>query len=280
MADADTTATADKNKSDEALEDPGMAEFLRNKEAGKESAVEDTKESEGDADATAETEETTAESTEDESSEPGETKAEDGSTAKKEQNRLGYQLRQIRAGDPFVSRARKALQDEYVNVEGITDDQREIRQIKSDNYLEKLERDRAQLVADGDAIAAEYDYLNPQDEAHFDKPLYDYLMAKFGRDSLIMSDPDENGKTEIVGYRTRLLDYIREEADLIARGSKGNSGKTESAKTAVKLDKGKTEAQMDAASDEPGGTSTAKADNAKDNDPLVAAFISGMDSVK
>lgn len=289
MADADTTATADKPKTDEVPDDPGMAEFLRQKNEGsgtkpepKEEVTTEEEEPAGDETTEGATTEEPAETT----TAPEKAEADDDSTAQKDQNRLGFQLRQIRAGDPFVARARKALTDDYVNAEGLTDDQREIRQMKSDRYIEKLETSRATLVSDNQQIAEEYPFfrpLNPDGSKNpeFNEPLYKRAIERFGRDSLEMSEPDENGVQQIVGYKVRLLDYMREEADLYQAASKAGTETKPPVKPETKpapKDKGKDDAAMDAASEEPGGASTAKTEADEENDPMVKAFLAGFDS--
>ena len=296
MPEPDTTVTTDKPSTDEAPADPGMAAFLadkKDKEATTEKAetseekVEDKTEAEkpaGDKPA----EETKTEAKGEEVT-PVKTEAGDDSTAEQNQNRLGYQLRQIRAGDPFVARARKALTDDYVNEAGITDDQREIRQMKADRYLETLETKRAQLVADNQQVAEEYSFFRPLNpdgtkNPEFNEALYKRAVDRFGRDSLEMSEPDENGKQEIVGYKVRLLDYMREEADLWLAGRGETKGKTDPKKPDEKVetpkkDDAKTQAEMDAASEEVGGASTTKSEaQAEEKDPMVKAFLAGFDS--
>ena len=277
MADSDTTATADKSVSTDALE------TLEDEtsDSSKETEAQDTGTDDSEASEETETDESNDTETDD-SDDSDESKAENGSTAKQEQNRLGYQLRQIRVNDPFVAQARRTLTADYVNEEGITDDQREIRQMKADSYIEKLETSRATLVSDNQTVAEEIPIFNPA-SPEFKKDLYDRALLRFGRDSLEMSEPDAQGKQEIVGFKVRLLDYMREEADLYHAGSNGSKEtkpKSDAKKEDKSEDKSKKDAKMDAASEDPGGVSDTKAQDTKDNDPIVNAFLDGFDSVK
>ena len=192
-----------------------------------------------------------------------------------------------------MARAKKALQDDYVNADGISDEQREIRQMKSDRYIEKLETSRATLVSDNQKIAEEFSFFRPKnpdgsDNPEFNEALYKRATDRFARDSLEMSEPDEQGVQQIVGYKVRFLDYMREEADLYLAGRSQDTSKTPTPKkpapnTDSKDDKskgkGKSDAEMDAASEDVGGASTAKSDQAQDEDPMVNAFLKGFDSV-
>lgn len=184
----------------------------------------------------------------------------DGSTAEKDQNRLGYQIRQIRGNDEYVAKLRSNLQDNYVNEAGLTDEQARIRKLESDAYIKDVEQARATLVTDNDRVAQEISLFNPRSK-DFNKDLLDRSLRRFARDQL---NRDENG--EIIGFKIPLLDYMREEADgYLARGPI----EAKSQETAA--------ATMDAASETAGGSSPTQATSKKD--PLDAAFEAGFDSV-
>lgn len=199
-------------------------------------------------------------------------KADDDATAK-EQRRVGYQLRQIRQNDPYVSKQRKALQEEYVNEANITDDQREIRQIKADNYLKTLETSRAQLVADQQTVASEIPMFDPNSD-DFRKDLYDRSLRRYGRDSL---EQDDEGN--ITGYKIPLLEYLREEADSYRALSIDSDKSKPDPKSSQSKTKTDDDAKMDAASEDAGGSSPTTTE-ASEKDPTVEAFLQGFDSVK
>lgn len=187
--------------------------------------------------------------------------AADGSAAEKEQNRLGYQMRQIRGNDTFVAKLRTNLNDNYVNAEGLTDEQARIRKLEADQYIKDVEGARTQLIVDNDKVAQEISLFNPNSK-DFSKELLDRSLQRYSRDQL-----ERDAEGEIIGYKIPLLDYMREEADAYTAGSA--SGKKADDTAA---------ATMDAASDNPGGTSPATTTPKKT--PFDEAFEAGFNSVK
>lgn len=248
-----------------ALDEQSQEDATKSEETSTEEDSEESKSTEEGSE-----EDQAGDESEDEGTGDDESKPSDGADVKS-QRRLGYQLRQIRQNDPYVATARRNLQG-WVEEDGLSDEQREIRGIRADNYIRDLETKRAQLVADNVQVASEFSIFNPQ-SPDFNKALYDRSLARFGRDSLQL---DDNG--EIIGYKISLADYMREEADSYLAMSKVDSGKS---KTAPKKKAATTDAdraRMDAASDAPGGASPTKGESQKD--PITDAFLAGFDSVK
>jgi len=243
----------------EAL-DEGISEDTSGSEETKETKIEETKPT-GEETKTEETEET-----EEKLEGKPEAKAEDDSTAKKEQSRLGYQLRHIRANDPYIAKVRTNLQDNYVQAEGLTDDQRSIRRIESDQYVRDLETSRAKLVSDNNTVAAEIPMFNPN-SPEFNKELYERSLARYSRDNLEL-DP----QGEITGFKTPLVDYMREEAD-------GYLALVDKSKPEPKKPAPNSNAKMDAASEDTGGTS-ASIPTPEDKDSISKAFLAGFESIK
>ena len=243
----------------EAL-DEGKPEVAAESEETKEPKVEGPKST----DEGTETEET--KETKEEPAGKPEAKAGDDSTAKQEQNRLGYQLRHIRANDPYIGKVRQGLQDDYVQAEGLTDDQRSIRRIESDNYIRDLETSRAKLVSDTVAIQQEIPMFNPRGKG-FREDLYNRSLERYSRDNLEL-DP----QGEITGFKTPLADYMREEADSYL--ALVDKSKVKDKKTAPD-----SNAKMDAASEDAGGAS-ASVPTHEDKDPITKAFLAGFESMK
>ena len=187
--------------------------------------------------------------------------AADGSAAK-EQNRLGFQLRQVRGRDPVVAKLRTTYQDQYVNEAGLTPEQAQIRKLEADAYIKDVEQSRAQLMADNDTAAREISLFNPNSK-DFNKDLLDRSLNRYGRDNLDL-DPNTG---DILGYKTPLLEYLREEAETFLAGSNTSKKKQETAA-----------ATMDAASETAGGASPTQATSKVD--PRDEAFMAGFNSVK
>lgn len=257
MADdiVDTEKLVNEALDDGKPEDTGKAEETKEtkveepKPTGEETKTEDTKETKVEPDGKPETKAAT-----------------DDSAADKQQSRLGYQLRQIRANDPYISKVRQGLQDDYVAADGLTDEQRSIRRLESDQYVKDLETSRARLVSDNNTVNQEIPIFNPNSE-EFNKTLYERSLARYSRDNLEL-DP----QGEITGFKTPLLDFMREEADsyLVLVDKK----KPEDKKPAPD-----SNAKMDAASEDAGGAS-ASVPTQDEKDPIMAAFVKGFDSMK
>lgn len=182
--------------------------------------------------------------------------------ATKEQNRLGYQLRQIRTNDEYVSKLRTNLQDNYVSAEGLTPEQSQIRKLEADAYIKDVEQARAQIVSDNQKVSQEISIFNPKSK-DFNKELLDRSLTRYARDHLVRDE--QTG--EILGYKMPLAEYMHEEADTYLAG-----------RNTVQKKRATATAQMEAAAEEPGGTSTARAE-AKE-DPMEKAFLDGFNSVR
>lgn len=206
--------------------------------------------------------------------------AADGDAAKN-QNRVGYQLRQLRQKDEFVQKSRETLNN-WVNS---ADDNQEarLRRMEADQYLADVERSRAQLVTDGDRIIQEIPLFNPQSD-DFDKAVYDRALQRYSRDQLITENVD--GVAQIVGYKQPLLDYMKEEADAYYAGvesaKKRNAKSAEADKTSKEVDKTsqkKKQAKMDDAGEVTTGSRSPESSKSESN-PVDDAFLAGFDSVK
>lgn len=201
------------------------------------------------------------------------TEAADDSTAQQEQNRLGYQLRQIRSNDVFVNRQRQNLQN-WVNDPSITNDEARLRSIEAENYIEKVERARAQLITDEEQARKELSVFNPQ-SPDYREAIYDRAIQRYARDQVI-TEEDANGVQQIVGYKIPLLDYLREEADSYLAGV-DSSRKTST--DSKESDSKKAQARMDAASEvTTGGASPEAIKPAKS--AFDEAFEAGFNSVR
>jgi len=255
MTTKDDTATAEETKvvdvpaesSDEAKDTSTVTETSSTET--KESEASETK-GEGDKD----------EGTSDESKAGDKSEADDDSAAK-EQNRLGFQLRQIRGNDQYVKTLRTNAQD-WVNEAGLTDEQSRLRKLEADAYIKDVEQARASLVLDNERVAGEIPLFD-KNSKEFDEGFVKRAFERYARDQLNLDD-----EGQIVSYKIPLLDYMREEADGYYAGSKRKV-----------VDNSKSQAEMDAATETPSSTSTEQAKpNAKS--PFDEAFEAGFNSVK
>lgn len=201
----------------------------------------------------------------------------DDSAAQKERNRSGYQIRQLVSSNPRMQAIRERLQPWIED----TDDPAEKRDRQRDvnDYIRDAARAQDDIQRDSEAVAKEIPQFNPQAK-EFDQVLYQRAMNQYARDMCIEDQngiTDKNGNPIIVGYRMRLIDYMREKAEDYGLESKSTgSGKQTNSNTG-KSSKGKTsktdKAKMDAAADTPGGASAASSKNkGDDDDPFMAGF--------
>lgn len=197
---------------------------------------------------------------------------------KAKQNREAGKLRLAQKNEK-ISELRGRLQTEYVDAAEDEND-RKIRAIESDRYVERIERVNRDLQRDNEQAAREIPLFNAADTEHFDKDLLDRSLKRYARDCLTQ---DENG--QITGYSIPLLDYLREEADGYGAGSKTQtpqqdaSAKAKAAADAKKAAADKAKAEMDAASDATGGSSAAAAEakRTQAGTSFDEAFLAGMD---
>lgn len=204
----------------------------------------------------------------------------DDSEAEKERNREGYKIRQLVDSNPAVQLLREKLQPVVDN----TTDAAERKDLQRDlnDYVKDVARTHDDLNRDNEQVAVEIPIFRARNadgtpNPAFRKPLLDRALAQYARDMAIYDQngvTDANGNRIIVGYRMRLLDYMREKAEDYGFGSKKPGQEKQLAKPTDK--KGTTaadKAKMDAAADTPGGQSPsgskAKGD---DDDPFVAGF--------
>jgi hypothetical protein len=205
----------------------------------------------------------------DQGDEGGEAEAEQGdSTAKKEQNRVGYQLRQLRGTDEFIRKSRDNLND-WVNEAENQEDAR-LRRIEANQFLADVEKSRAQLQFNGEQAAREIDIFNPESDS-FNQQVLNRAFQRYARDQLI-TDTDASGQVQVIGYKTPLLDYLREEADAYMAG-------VESAKSQGKPQHSpKPKTRTDSGAEVVGAVSPKTTEPPKS--AFDDAFDSGFDSIK
>ena len=201
----------------------------------------------------------------------------DDSAAQKERNRSQYQIRQLVSNNPRMQAIRERLQPWIEDTEDASE--RKDRQRDVNDYIRDAARAQDDIQRDSEAVAKEISKFNPQSN-DFDQTLYQRAMAQYARDMCIEDQNgavDKNGNPIIVGYRMRLIDYMREKAEDYGLESKSTgSGKQPNSSSNTGKSKGKSKtdkAKMDAAADTPGGASAASSKNKGDeDDPFMAGF--------
>lgn len=257
MAEADGTATADTStttaapakSSDEAAEQQPGTETKKSQTT--ETSTEETGGSEQD----------NSQDTKVAGKQDDKTEAEGEPAAEKQEAQVRYQLRQIRNNDQYVGKLRSNLEENYVNEVGITPEEARVRKVEAEQYVDRVTRSRAELVADNDRVAQDISLFNPSSK-DFNKPLLDRSLARYARDQL---ERDSDG--EIIGYKLSLYDYMREEADAYYAGSSSAKDKQSQAT-----------AKMDASAESPGKASPSQTEAKKT--PFDDAFEAGFNSVK
>lgn len=276
MADAGDTSTAtDAKTTDEGA--AGAADTTKDT-TGKAKPVDDAASSAatGDADDQSGTGEGSDDHTED--GDAGDSASKDDAdksrSDKAKQNQEAGKLRLAKKSSESTSDLRQRLQTEYVD-EAENENQREIRQLKTDRYIENIERVGRDLQRDNEQAAREIPLFNPG-SPEFNKELLDRSLKRYARDCLTQ---DENG--QVSAYSISLLDYLREEAGMYgaAGGNTSKSQKSQQEDAAAKKAKDdKAKAEMDAAADAAGGASAQAAEAKKtDTDEFDDAFLAGMD---
>lgn len=198
--------------------------------------------------------------------------ADQSQSDKAKQNREAAKLR-IAQKNEKTAELRQRLQTDYID-EATTDNEREIREIKTDRYIEKIERVSRDIARDNEQAAREIDLFNPS-SPQFNKDYLDRSLKRYARDCLTQ---DENGM--ITSYSVPLLDYLREEADSYGAGSRtGNKNDAAKDAAAKKAKAEQAKAKMDAAADAAGGTSAQAAEAKKTGtDKFDDAFLAGFDN--
>lgn len=194
----------------------------------------------------------TAEDSENDADESSEAQ-DDSADARAEQNRLAA-LRRVQERDASREKLEAERQEHLNSIDD--EDKRRIANLEWDNYINRVSQTRENLLSDAEAIRREYPMFDPNSK-DFNKDLYERSMKRFARDS---AEADSDGN--IISVKTRLRDYLKEEAELFLAGSKTGSRKQSNAK-----------AKMDAAAERPTG-STAPKKTAQEEDPFLAGFNS------
>lgn len=196
----------------------------------------------------------------------------DKSQSTKEQNRKAMELRLAQKNEKSQE-LRQKLQTDYID-EAENDNDRRIREIETDRYIEKVERVNRDLARDNEQAAREIPLFN-SGSSEFNKDLLDRSLKRYSRDCLTQ---DENGA--IVAYSIPLLDYLREEAAMYGAAGSNASGDKPTQQEADAAKKAKAEqdqAKMDAAADATGGASAQAAEAKKTgNESFDDAFLAGM----
>jgi hypothetical protein len=184
-------------------------------------------------------------------------------TKKAEQNREAGKLRIAQKSEDNLKQLRDDLQTGYVD-EAEDERDRQIRELRMEQYLEKVRGVNERLQRDNEQAAKEIDVFNSSSPS-FNKALLDRTMKRYARDCLQVA---EDGKT-ITGYTVPLLDYLREEADTYGLGSNTHTPQKKAATASAK---------MDAAAEDTGGSSAAAAEAKQTGkDSFDDLFLAGMD---
>jgi hypothetical protein len=177
--------------------------------------------------------------------------AKDDSTAKKEENRVGYQLRQLRGNDEFIRQSRSNL-DTWVK-EAETPEDARLRKLEANQVLGDIERSRAQLRTDGEAVSQEIAIFN-SNSADFNQQLYNRAMQRYSRDQLV-TENDAGGTPQIISYKTPLLEYMREEAESYYAAVDAASKQKSASDEKKQVDKKTKQANLKDVAEEPGAVS-------------------------
>jgi hypothetical protein len=194
----------------------------------------------------------------DDAGDQGNDKADD-SEAQKQRNREEYKLRVSQRETKELAQMRQNL-DAWVD-EAADDTERRTRRVEAKQYLSDVQHTQEDIARDNQEVAREIPLFNAA-SPEFRQDLLDRSLRRYARDCL---DLDTNGV--VVGYKMRLLDYMREEAEAygVARSNTPEQKKQPSKK--------ENRAKMDAAADTPGGTSP---NGSKTKDEADDPFLKGF----
>lgn len=183
----------------------------------------------------------------------------DDSEAKKQRNREEYKLRVAQRESKEVTQMRQNL-DAWVN-EAEDDTERRTRAVEAKQYLSEVKGAQDEIARDNEQVAREIPIFNAA-SPEFRQDLLDRSLKRYARDCL---EVDANGV--VVGAKMRLLDYMREEAEAYGVARSNTPSKQEKQPS-----KKQSKAKMDAAADEPGGTSPSTGKKSAEDDPFLAGF--------
>lgn len=190
---------------------------------------------------------------------------------KAKQNREAAKLR-IAQKNKDTADLRQKLQEDYVD-QAADDNDRRIREMETDRYIENIERVGRDIARDNEQAAREISLFNPA-SPDFNKDLLDRSLKRYARDCLTQ---DSNG--QIVKYSIPLLDYLREEAGMYGAAYSGKQIDQQQAAAAKKAKADKAKAQMDAAAEGAQGASAQAAEAKKTGtDTFDDAFLAGFDN--
>lgn len=205
--------------------------------------------------------------TEDEDQGADEDEGEDSAPSKKE-NKLAYQIRQLSSNNPLMSRLQERVQPW---VEDATDaaEKRE-RQRDVNEYIREASRAQDDIKRDNEQVIREIGLFNPN-SADYNQGLHQRALAQYARDMAVEDQNgavDGNGNPIIVGYRMRLIDFMREKAEDYGFQSKKPVTEKQPGKPSSKNAK----ARMDAAADSRGGSSNSTGKDTEKKDPFLEGF--------
>lgn len=205
--------------------------------------------------------------------------------AKQKRDAEGYKIRHLINDNPVVKLVREKLQP----VVDATQDESARKDLQRDlnDYVKDIAQVHDVLQRDNEQVAKEipiFRVANPDGTPNpeFNKSLLDRALAQYARDMAIYDENgvrDANGNPIIVGYRMRLLDYMREKAEDYGFGSKKTRNQDKQMDKKSNDDKDKAakkkadQAKMDAAADTPGGKSPAEGKGKTEaDDPFMQGF--------
>lgn len=263
-----TTTTVDKG-----TEEPDLTTKAPEDEDNKSSAPDSSADSATDDDAQGDEDENQGA--------PDEDEGEDDSDALKERNREGFKLRQLIDSSPVVKTIRDTLQP-WVDAGADPREQKD-RGRDVESYVKDVVRAQDDISRDNEQVAREIGLFNPG-SPDFDESKTQRAYAQYARDMAIedqngitVKDANGNDVPLIVGYRMRLLDYMREKAeDYGYRSNSSTSQAKPGKKSGAKAPAKDAKAKMDAAADTPGGSSPGGSRGGK-GDSFDELFLSGMD---
>lgn len=194
----------------------------------------------------------------------------EGSAPSKNENKLAYQIRQLSSNNPLMSRLQERVQPWVDNAEDAAE--KRDRQRDVNEYIREAARAQDDIKRDNEVVVREIGLFNPN-SPDYNQALTQRAYAQYARDMAVEDQNgavDGNGNPIIVGYRMRLVDFMREKAEDFGFQSKKPVSEKQPGKPQSKSKNAK--AQMDAAADSRGGSSNSTGKDTEKKDPFLEGF--------